>query len=652
MATAVTMTSTDDYNESFEMIFDKMLSEDNFDKKVDVFDQFISSWANEDYDEADELCEDIAETTSFDESTSCNDLQMGEVNYLEPVTSAQIDEERTNLVHEQTEHETNDKNHDGGIIQMLGRMMREKNSGYDNTHVSGSTGSFSSRRKVRRRERERADGRISPACFSSSPSLESNGELMPMPYPVISNDISENNFSSNSYESDAFSYHYVTIHAPGEIGLVIHFPPPDLAQSEDECRINKIVPNGQASLAGLRVDDVIVDNNSRFTLSFTDGAARLRSQLRPLNLTVRRKRSAEKESVNVMEMNNIMSSSVFCNESNESSSRHQLKVPTGRSEQEGRLKSDVGSKVSSPKSKKEEKKSWELMYDLLAQYHTRYGDCLVPAEYSENPKLGRWVRLQRQKYKHRTEGKQSPMSDSRIAALEALGFTWSINKFDDWTEMYHKLLKYREQHGDCNVPATYVEDHKLGRWVSMQRHYYKQMINGKPSSMTSSRVSQLKKINFSWTSLKRDDWKTMYEELCDYYAKFGDCLVSQNSPDYPKLGNWVCKQRQEKKRGTMQQDRIDALNAIDFAWSVAGIGHWNEMYKELVLFVQRHGHANVPSQYPSNPKLSRWVSQQRYFYKRLSDGKSSPMVPNRIEDLEKLGLAWSVSKSSQKYSDK
>jgi hypothetical protein len=60
----------------------------------------------------------------------------------------------------------------------------------------------------------------------------------------------------------------------------------------------------------------------------------------------------------------------------------------------------------------------------VADYRKIHGRCNVPSVYSENVKLGSWVRQQRYRYKRRAEGKKSSMTLPRIQALESLGFEW------------------------------------------------------------------------------------------------------------------------------------------------------------------------------------------------------------------------------------
>jgi len=54
------------------------------------------------------------------------------------------------------------------------------------------------------------------------------------------------------------------------------------------------------------------------------------------------------------------------------------------------------------------------------------------------------------------------LTNNRIQRLEQLGFVWTLR--DDWQKHYQELNDYKAQHGNCNVPARYVANRRLGIW--------------------------------------------------------------------------------------------------------------------------------------------------------------------------------------------
>jgi len=66
--------------------------------------------------------------------------------------------------------------------------------------------------------------------------------------------------------------------------------------------------------------------------------------------------------------------------------------------------------------------AWNDLFNELTAYKNRFGDCIVPMRWKENPKLGSWVSNQRTNYR---TGK---LSSDRIRRLDELGFVWKREK--------------------------------------------------------------------------------------------------------------------------------------------------------------------------------------------------------------------------------
>ena len=137
---------------------------------------------------------------------------------------------------------------------------------------------------------------------------------------------------------------------------------------------------------------------------------------------------------------------------------------------------------------------WNKMFRKLQAYQQEHnGSCNLPFKYSQNPKLGKWVSVQRQRYK------KGLLTKERCDQLEAIGFLSRGQSFQDrWVEMFKRLQAYQQEHnGTCNVPFKYPQDPKLGKWVSMQRQRYKKGLLAK------ERCEQLNAIGFEWRSSTR-----------------------------------------------------------------------------------------------------------------------------------------------------
>ena len=198
------------------------------------------------------------------------------------------------------------------------------------------------------------------------------------------------------------------------------------------------------------------------------------------------------------------------------------------------------------------------MFHALVEYKNQRGHCNVPAKWRANPRLGRWVDKQRQ------EQRQNIIEQARLVRLNSIGFVWTVLT-DNWERMFQALLRYRQEHGDSNVPTEWSCDRKLARWVNKQR------ANRKHKRLSVERVHQLDEISFVWKS-RDTKWAEMYSALVQYKTLHGRCNVPAEYEENPQLGRWVKKQRQRRKSRTLDDERIRRLTEIGFfvtmqAWS-------------------------------------------------------------------------------------
>ena len=77
--------------------------------------------------------------------------------------------------------------------------------------------------------------------------------------------------------------------------------------------------------------------------------------------------------------------------------------------------------------------------------------------------------------------------------LEEIGFTWELaSPRQPWEIRYDELLQFKATHGDCDVPAEYLANPVLGKWVSRQRQ------NKKDNKLSLEREQLLNEAGFIW----------------------------------------------------------------------------------------------------------------------------------------------------------
>ena len=207
-------------------------------------------------------------------------------------------------------------------------------------------------------------------------------------------------------------------------------------------------------------------------------------------------------------------------------------------------------------------------------------------------------------------------------------------------------------------------DPKLGSWRDTQRKYEKRLDAGDLSPViTAERVAKLEVLGFEWSppnsgATNEAGWEAMLLKLAAFKAEHGHCRCPRGrvSKRHPELGRWVGKQRQCKKRldagdssPSITVERVAKLEALGFEWSppLGGIDEagWEARLSKLAAFKAEHGHCRVLWGHPADPKLGRWVGNQRMYKKRLDAGEpSSCITEERVAKLEAIGFEWVVLK--------
>ena len=263
--------------------------------------------------------------------------------------------------------------------------------------------------------------------------------------------------------------------------------------------------------------------------------------------------------------------------------------------------------------------SWESMYERLLEFKKNNGYCNVPDRWPDDPQLGKWVG------KQRTKRNNGLLSNERIERLDEIGFIWDVLSAN-WEEMFEDLLEFKKKNGHCNVPSRWSENPKLSRWVSTQREFCKNR------KLSDSRVKRLEEAGFEW-NIRETNWDEMFSVLLKFKEKKGHCNVTRDWIENPDLSYWVSKQRDNYRKGLLSPDRIKRLEQIGFIWDTIE-NSWEENYSALVEFKSANGHCDVPDKWPTNLKLSHWVSKQR------SDWKKKRLSADRTEMLNAIGFTW------------
>jgi hypothetical protein len=284
---------------------------------------------------------------------------------------------------------------------------------------------------------------------------------------------------------------------------------------------------------------------------------------------------------------------------------------------------------------------WTLL--ALTQFVDREGHARVPDGHvetfdGEKIKLGVWVTNRRMQYNN---GK---LAQDRIDALEALP-GWEWDKLEaNYQRSLNAVTQFAAREGHALVPSRHVEsfDGKqilLGGWVYSRRGEYEK------GKLSQDRIDALEALpGWEWNKTEADYQRglAVLKQFVDRegHARVPSGHVESFDGEKLRLGSWVGRRRMKYAQRELSQDCIDALEALP-GWE------WNKLEADyqrglavLKQFVDREGHARVPSGHVESfdgeeIRLGSRVSVRRRDYAK---GKLSQ---DRIDALEALpGWVW------------
>ena len=301
--------------------------------------------------------------------------------------------------------------------------------------------------------------------------------------------------------------------------------------------------------------------------------------------------------------------------------------------------------------------SWDEWYGQLKAYKAATGHCDVRLADEAHRFLNRWIQRQRNLRRN------GQVSEDRIQRLDLLGFNWGTletleqSKRAAWEDRLEELTEYRSRFGNCDVSAAWPENPSLAAWVSRMRRRRRE------DRLSESQIVSLDSLGFSWCKREdlNDPWKLRLQQLADYKRRFGHCNVSATWEENPSLGVWINHVRALRRQGRLSVERIAALDAIRFAWSLRnrtvrqfdwnGVRairrarvqelrnrtvrrfDWNAMFSEFVAIQKEQ---DTPRPILKAYRLVQWAARMR------RDKVSGKLTERQIKALDAIGFEWTT----------
>jgi Helicase associated domain len=203
-----------------------------------------------------------------------------------------------------------------------------------------------------------------------------------------------------------------------------------------------------------------------------------------------------------------------------------------------------------------------------------------------------------------------------------------------WEDFYHRLVQFREWHGHTLVPRKYEADPKLSTWVEQQRAAWNRDYNNTKTTTTSTTTTTQP------LPMMMNEGNANQNQSQNHYSTTASLGVGeeegvhhsdhQQDEEDDAIWNAVADMDNMTAATTtaaattelllsptggglvpykkLSVERKQKLDAVGFVWSLRSkrIGdHWDEMFRQLVDYKNRHGDCLVPSRYEANMKLGK-----------------------------------------------
>lgn len=230
--------------------------------------------------------------------------------------------------------------------------------------------------------------------------------------------------------------------------------------------------------------------------------------------------------------------------------------------------------------------NWLEKYNLAIQYCKEKNRNRVPYDcVIDNIKVGEWYKNQIFLYN------KNKLPAEKINLLKKAGFPLIHPHAEEWLKYFNLVIDYCKENKCNRVPCNYaINGLKVGKWFSTQLHFYN------TGRMNNEKIDLFEKAGISLMRGKEENWWKNYHLLIDYYKITSDKTISY-SLTYKgvNLGAWCQYQRACFRNGTLLQERIDALNSIEFPFEETPLDtQWLKYFNAVKKFFEQTGGNYIP----------------------------------------------------------
>lgn len=283
--------------------------------------------------------------------------------------------------------------------------------------------------------------------------------------------------------------------------------------------------------------------------------------------------------------------------------------------------------------------TWMRRFEELKAFTIENGGNPNISRYHPNKLLAHWVMTQRgnrKKMLSSTPPGEAYMTLEQEKLMEELGIDWNPAD-DEWQRKFVEVQEFIQTHGHSYPSEIEPINKALDGWAKKQRS------DNDDGTILVDRRAKLDGIGFEWISPVRRKWHRNLNKLRAYFEQHKNSDVPNNWPEDPKLASWVSNQRMRKKKNGLTDEEIHLLDELKFTWAARERGTWEDNIELIKEFIAKNKHCEIPTNYPENPKLGRFVNNVR------SQKNRGTLSIERIAQLDALNFAWGSSSKADTF---
>ena len=271
--------------------------------------------------------------------------------------------------------------------------------------------------------------------------------------------------------------------------------------------------------------------------------------------------------------------------------------------------------------------NWKRRFLEFIAYVKRYRR--YPTKATAPMELYRWYQRQKVSLKENrlTEDHRALLRQIGIKPTDMFRQRQDFNK--QWYIMFDRYRKWSKHREDTKIEPLRKSDKKLYHWAKQNRLLYKGKSLKYKNGLNQVKMNLLDRIGF-YPGESLVPFKLRYHELWMYKRRYGTTHVSwaHTTGAYNQLGRWVNSMRCSRRKGTLEQHKIAALDELGFIWDMETY-KFQQIVDRLKAFYDEFGHFDVPRKY--NHQLSLWVANIR---SRGIKGEERKRI------LDEIGFEW------------